>query len=229
MPRVLVPTTELTPPKSSLTTALAGANNDLVYTARQGGPGGNSIRVQYIVGAGTATLSVAVEGYDILVTVATTTGTPTSTASAVKAAVEAHSDATRLVTVANAAANDGTGVVAALALTALAGGSLATVPPTPTDGDSVNGHYITAADELTYLEVVSTDASSRNVTIEFSPYYAPLVDVPGEVIAIAAGATRLLGPFSPSAFHQNASRDIYFTPSVSTTIDFRAYRLVRAA
>lgn len=230
MARVLVPTTDLTPPKATLTTALTGTNNDLVFTAKQGGPGGNSIRVEYIVAGTNTLLSIAVRGYDITVNVATDgAGAATSTASQVKSALEANADATRLITIALAAANDGTGVVTALTLTALAGGSLATTPPSLTDGDATNGHFITAADDLTFVEVVSSDASSRTVTVEFSPHYAPLVDVPGDVTTIPAGATRLLGPFSPSAFHQNAARDVYFTPSISSTLDFRAYRVVRAA
>lgn len=144
-----------------------------------------------------------------------------------KAALEASADATRLVSIAHAASNDGTGIIAALSFTALAGGLLANTPPAQTDGDTTNGHYITAADEYTFVEAQETGGTGRTVTVDFSPYYAPLVDVPGDVTSIPANATRLLGPFLASAFHQNASRDVYFTPSVSTTVKFRAYRLVR--
>jgi len=49
MPRTVVPVTDITSPKAALTTALAGANNDMVFTARIGGPGGNSIRLAYLV------------------------------------------------------------------------------------------------------------------------------------------------------------------------------------
>jgi len=79
------------------------------------------------------------------------------------------------------------------------------------------------------IEVVSTDALARTVSVLYSPYYTPLAAIAAEVVAIAALATRIIGPFSAGAFDQNASRDVYFTPSVSTTLDFRAYRLVRAA
>lgn len=229
MPRVLVPTTDLTPPKAALTTALAGANNDLVFTARIGGPGGNAIRVEYIVAGNNTPLTVVVRGYDITVNVATGgAGAATSTSALVKAALEANSDATRLIIVAHAASNDGTGVVTALSFTALAGGNLSTLQPALTDGDTTNGHYITGNDGLTVIEVVSTDASTRTVSIEYSPYYTPLADVAAEVVSVAASATRIIGPFSNAAFDQNAAREVYFTPSVSTTLDFRAYRVVRA-
>lgn len=227
MPRVVVPVTDLTPPKASLTTALAGANNDLVFTAMKGGPGGNSIRVQYIVGAGTNLLSVAVEGYDILVTLATTAGASTSTATQVKAAVDANSDASRLVTIANAAANDGTGIVVALALTALAGGALEVTPPTEVDGDTTNGHYLRGNDGLAWLEARETGGVSRTVTIEYGPLYAPLVDVAGTVVTVPANATRLIPLTDVAAYNQNVAGDVYFTPSVSTTVKFRSYKLVR--
>jgi hypothetical protein len=189
---------EATP--ATLTTALAGANNDLVFTARRAGPRGNSIGVTYNVaglntgltvpsnakaftvskdtdvfdttvahgyvdgnavtpsGAGLPAEIVAGRIYyirdadptrfrlavapgdepidittdgsgsiapvDVIVNVATNgAGAPTSTATQVAAAIAASSTANALVSVANAAGNDGTGVVAAMAETDLAGGS----------------------------------------------------------------------------------------------------------
>jgi hypothetical protein len=227
MARVEVPVTELAPPKATLTTALTGANNDLVYTARTGGPKGNSIRVQYVVSGTNTPLSVTVRGFDIIVNVATDGGgAATSTAAQVESAVE--SAASHLVMVANAPGNDGTGVVAAMSLTALSGGALQTAPPSQVDGDATNGHYFSGNDGLVFLEVVSSDASSRTVSIQYSPLYAPIASVADQVESIPAGATRLLGPFANAAFDQNAARDVYFTPSVSTTLKFRAYRVVKA-
>ncbi len=229
MPRVLVPTTELTPTKATLTTALAGADNDLTYTALTGGPAGNSIRVTYVVAGNNTLLTVVVAGYDITVNVATDgAGAATSTASLVLAALQANPDVQRLVTVALATGNTGVGVVAALALTALAGGNLSNLQPTLTNGDATNGHYITANDGLTIIEVVSSDASARTVSVSYSPYYTPLAAIAAEVVSVAIGATRIIGPFTNGAFDQNASRDVYFTPSISTTLKFRAYRVVRA-
>lgn len=230
MPRIVVPVTELTPPKSSLTTAIAGTNNDLVFTARQGGPAGNSIRVQYAVAGNNTPLTISVQGFDIIVNVATSgAGAATSTSAQIKTALEADADATRLVSIAHAASNDGTGVVAALALTALAGGGLAVTPPTQVDGSAVDGHYFTGNDGKVVLEVVSSDAAVRTVSIAYSPHYSPLVDIPDEVVSIPIGATRYLGPFLNSAFDQNAARDVYFSPSVATTLKFRAYKVVTAA
>lgn len=111
------------PAQAALTTALAGANNDLVFTAVDRGTLGNEITVTYVVAGLNTALSVVVTGLDIVVNVATDgAGAATSTAAQVETAVEASTAAAALVTVANAAANDGTGVVTALAQTALSGG-----------------------------------------------------------------------------------------------------------
>lgn len=230
MARVNVPITDLTPVKASLTTACAGAQNDLVFTAKTGGPGGNNIRVAYIVAGASTPLTIVVEGYDITVNVATDgASAAASTSAQIKAALEASTDATALITVAHAAANDGTGIVAAFAMTALAAGSFANTQPALTNGDATNGHYITGNDGQVIIEVVSSDGSSRTVTLNYAPTIVPGVTVAADVITVAAGATVLLGPFPARLFNQNAAKDVYFTPSVSSTVDFRAYRVTKAA
>ncbi len=109
---------------ASLTTALTGTNNDLTYTSRARSSSGNSVRVTYVVAGVSTALSVAVAGNDITVNVATNASSvATSTAAQVKTAVDASVVAAALVTTANAAGNDGTGVVTALAFTNLTGGS----------------------------------------------------------------------------------------------------------
>lgn len=113
---------------ATLTAALAGDNNDLKYThvvSPANYAAGNSVRVRYVDPAGNnAALGVVVADNDITVNLATDgAGAITSTAADVLAAIEADGDASALVTVADAAANDGTGVVTALAYTALAGGT----------------------------------------------------------------------------------------------------------
>jgi hypothetical protein len=229
MARTLVPTTTLTPPKATLTTSISGTNNDLVYTAKTGGPAGNSIRIQYVVSGTSTAFALAVQGFDIVVTSATDGGgAATTTSAALKSAIEASFDASRLVTVAHAASNDGTGVLATLAATALAGGSLQTSQPSLTNGDATNDHYFTGNDGLTVIEVVSSDAGAQTVSVLYSPNYAPIATVAAQSESIAAGATRILGPFSKSAFDQNASGDVYFDPSVSNTLDFRVYKIVQA-
>lgn len=107
----------------SLTTALTGTNNDLTYTAKRGGST-SGITVQYVVAGVSTALSVVTTGKAIVVNVATDgSSAATSTAAQVAAAVAANFGANALVSVANAPSNDGTGVVTALSVTPLAGGS----------------------------------------------------------------------------------------------------------
>jgi len=111
--------------RATLTTALAGANNDITYVAKTGGTAGNSIRVTYVVSGGTVARSITVAGNDITVNLATTTGAvnATETATNIAAAVNANGSASALVFAEVAAGNDGTGVLSAMAFTNLAGGA----------------------------------------------------------------------------------------------------------
>jgi hypothetical protein len=103
-----------------LTTALAGSNNDLTFTART--PITQTVRVVYVVSGNNTPLSVAVAGGDITVNVATNGGgAATSTASLVMAALQASAAAAALTDVNLASGNDGSGVVTAMAITALTG------------------------------------------------------------------------------------------------------------
>lgn len=114
--------------QATLITALSGANNDLLFTARNPGTGGNAITVAYVVSGNNTALSVAVVSNAITVTVATGGGgAATSTAAQVKAAIEASAPATALVGIAYPASNDGTGIVTALGATNLTGGASQTV------------------------------------------------------------------------------------------------------
>lgn len=110
---------------ATLTTALAGANDDLTYTADAPGSGGNAITVEYAnPGVASSALAVTVTSKAIRVSLATDAASAiTSTAAQVRDAVNAHVDASALVTAANATGNDGTGVVTAMAATALTGGT----------------------------------------------------------------------------------------------------------
>lgn len=118
---------------ATLTTALAGANNDLKYTAKVEGTVGNATTVRYVVAGANTVLSVAVVGAAITVNSATSgASAATSTAADVLAAVQASAAASALVKVENAAGNDGTGVITALAATNLAGGAQAV---TSAEGD----------------------------------------------------------------------------------------------
>jgi len=120
---------------AALTTALTGDNNDIVYTAVTGGGLGNNISVQYInPSANSSPLDIDVVEDAIKVYLATDgSGVITTTGDLLKAAIEAHPVASTMVTVADAAANDGSGVVTAMATTYLSGGAGADVT-TPAGG-----------------------------------------------------------------------------------------------
>ena len=230
MARTLIPTTDVTPTKATLTTSLTGSQNDLLFTAKKGGAWGNSIQVEYLNAGASQSLAVTVRGFVISVTLETDgSSVIQSKAAEVMAAIVALVDAAQLVDVENAPANDGTGLVTALAATALAGGAYGISQPALTNGDATNDHYLTGNDGDVILEVVSTDAGAQTVTLHYAARaLGGGVTTTPEVYSVAAGATRILGPFPTALFNQNAAGDVYFDPSVSSTLDFRAYRVARA-
>lgn len=109
-----------------LTTNLTGANNDLVFTSKVKNESANAISIKYTDPyASNRSLSVSVTGNAINVTLATNaSGAITSTATHIKAAIEANSSASALITVAHATGNDGSGVVTSMAQTNLSGGTV---------------------------------------------------------------------------------------------------------
>lgn len=109
---------------ASLTTALTGTNNDLVFTAKEIGNDGNLINITYVVAGNNTPLSIAVVGNAITVNVATGAGgAATSTAAQIRTAVNASAAAMLLLKpVELAASNTGAGVVTAMATTYLSGG-----------------------------------------------------------------------------------------------------------
>jgi hypothetical protein len=111
--------------RASLTTALTGTHNDLIFRARRAGVLGNSITIAYVDPlANDQELSIEVVGLDIIVNLATgPAGAITTTAAEIQAAIAADPGASSLVYAVNASGNDGTGVVIVLAETPLAGGS----------------------------------------------------------------------------------------------------------
>lgn len=159
---------------ASLTTACAGANNDITYTAVTPGTGGNAVTIAYVVAGNNTVLSVAVVSSAITVNVATSGGgAATSTAAQVLAAVQASAPATALVSAALAAANDGTGVVAAFGAANLTGGLspnvelefIAESNPTAdvryTEAISATGTVSNSASELTYKAEVPGKVKTR--------------------------------------------------------------------
>lgn len=109
--------------RATLTTNLAGANNDLTFIARNLGTAGNATTVRYVVAGASTPLSISVAGAAITVNVKTNGASAAiSTAKEVADAVNRDKNAYALVSAGNAPGNDGTGVVAALAATNLTGG-----------------------------------------------------------------------------------------------------------
>ena len=109
--------------KAALTTVLAGANNDLVFTADLAGYAGNSITVTYVDPGGvTATLGVVVTGSAIVVNLGRTGSAIDTTATALAAAIAASPAAAALVDVTNSGADTGAGLVTAMSIQSLTGG-----------------------------------------------------------------------------------------------------------
>lgn len=110
---------------ATLNTGVVGSNNAITWTARDAGNAGNGISVTILGSTGNSvSLAVAVAGNDITVTPATNgSGVITSTADDVKTAVAASAAANSFVTTADTGASDGSGVIAAVSATNLAGGA----------------------------------------------------------------------------------------------------------
>lgn len=170
---------------ASLTTALAGANNDLVFTAKSVGVGGNSITVSYVdPEAETATESVSVVGSSIVVTLRSVSST-LSTAAQVTAAIEADDDADALVSVANSGGDTGAGVVIALEATALSGGV-----------DAKSSEEVVADAAGIPLGEVTRLSSASALSVEEALHVALALDGPGYLAfhtAVVASLTAL-GP-----------------------------------
>lgn len=126
---------------ATLTTGTVGANNAITWTAQDPGADANEVRIRLLDPAGNSqALAVDVDGDDIIVSLATNgSGVITSTAAQVIAAVNEHDAASGMVVAANAAGSSGAGVVLAVALTNLAGGS------DPAAEGAIQGRALTAA------------------------------------------------------------------------------------
>ena len=115
------------PVKASLTTALAGTNNDLVFISKWSAGKGNATRISYVDPGAVNCRGYVVADDDgqapfIVVILKRTAAAITMTSAEVRAMIEAHPVANSLVTVNHSGADDGTGAVIALASTPLASG-----------------------------------------------------------------------------------------------------------
>lgn len=188
---------------STLTTSLTGTNNDLVYTAVQTtsasrGVNGDNVTIAYIdPSANDATLSVVVTGTDIVVNLATDSGgLITSTAAEITTAIEASASASVLVTVANDAGNDGSGVVTALSETNLASGADGTNHFTT--GTGVRTIFIRVLDriliingteKLAYVDLASFDVVKFTAIAD--PSNAPIATAVGSGVTVGSGSFKI--------------------------------------
>lgn len=119
--------------KAYLVTGVVASNNAIRHTAQDAytGTAGNSITITLANNGASKPLQVTVSGKNITVQLATDAGSAiTSTAAQVIAAINNDHAASSLVVAANESTSNGTGVVAAVAQTNLAGGTDANVTPT---------------------------------------------------------------------------------------------------
>lgn len=104
-------------------------------------------------------------------------------------------------------------------------------PPAATTADATNDHELATNDGSVWLEIVSTDGASQNVTIRSQVEPIDGLTLPDRVISVPAGATRLVGRIKPSTHNVKTGADtgkVYIDPAVSATLTFRAYRLPQA-
>lgn len=150
--------------KASKVTGVVDNENAILWTAVSGGTGGNNIKVALIDPAGNnKSLEVTVVNNEIRVQVATgDAGAITSTAADVIAAVNT-SLLNGLVVAANSGTSDGTGVVAAVAATALAGGADANVTPTLILAEDVVFTDFTQSGGVAHADQVATAYDNARV------------------------------------------------------------------
>lgn len=157
-------------PRASLTTAEAGANNDLTFRARKPGAAGNGITIQYTTAGSGSAESVAVTNTAIAITLRI----GGSTADQVKDAVNNDFAAFSLVYAVRASGNNGTGLLTLpMAVTPLSGGS-----------DTATQVFLGALGEETAL----------NVTTEAAPLTAHLTGTLARDKVITGGAMQIVAP-----------------------------------
>lgn len=179
--------------KSSLSTDLVGDNNDIVYTSKLTGTAGDAITVAYLdPSMESQSLDVVVTGTAIKVYLATNDqngGEIISTADEIKTAIANLPAAHALVGTADKAANDGSGVVTAMAETALAGGVDAVVTATTvtvTDTDIVVGLAKDTSNAIT------STATQIKTEIEATPAAHALVGVANKAANDGSGVVTVM-------------------------------------
>jgi len=144
---------------ATLSTAMAGADNDITLDAVEPGAWGNSITITLTDPAtDTADASVVVTGRAINVTLGYSTAAIDSTATEVVAAINASGAASALVTASVKSGDDGSGVVTALSATNLASGS--------DSGNWYDAAFITDASDT--LSVATTAVTAVGGSLHFT-------------------------------------------------------------
>lgn len=149
-----IPVTDMV--KASKVTGAVGDKNAILWTAVQPGDAGEAIKVALVnPSANNQDLAVSVIGDTVSVSLKTGSGGAIeSTAAQVIAAVNAHLVAKTLVVAGNSSTSDGSGVVAAVAPAALAGGADWNVTPScvlAEDVDATDGDTAASAVDMARL------------------------------------------------------------------------------
>jgi len=141
---------------ASYTTALTGTNNDVKFTAKYGGDYGNDVTVTYVdPGGTTATLGVVVTGHNIVVNLGRAASAINTTGANIVSLINGDANASKLVTAANAAGNDGTGIVTAMTIQTLSGGAY-------TSGSG----FVTSTSDTNSGRTWDTVESGKTVTVD---------------------------------------------------------------
>lgn len=115
---------------ASLDTGVIGDNNAITWTAVEAGAAGNDVTLTIVDPGGvSASLSVDVDGDDVIVNLGRAASAIDTTATALIAAVLEHDTASQKIRGANKGASNGSGLVAAVTKTSLAGGADETSEP----------------------------------------------------------------------------------------------------
>ncbi len=109
--------------KASLTTSIAGANNDLIWTARYAGAYGNNISVIYVTSKGVTAVDLKIDDDSYTAAYVIQVGYAAGeTAGGIITAIRAEDSLNAFVAVENAGGDNGSGTMVDMAETALTGG-----------------------------------------------------------------------------------------------------------
>lgn len=101
-------------------------------------------------------------------------------------------------------------------------------PGAVTISDSINDHYIVDNDGNVSFLIISHDASPQTVTFS-TPLTVDDLLVEDFVLDVPAGGSVVSGGYRRKSFNQDvAAGSVYIHPSVSGTLEIRAFKFVPA-